>query len=289
MGVKSIVKGGLRRLGSVGRHDAGSRVVVLCYHSVHPSLPFRTVTPERFADHLAWLIEHCSCVQFGDVLAARQRRLDQQLDQRPIVSVTFDDGYADNHEFVLPLLLEYRLSATFFVTSGFVDRDRAAVERFAKLRKLEPELVRPLDWKQVIEIRESGMEIGAHTHTHPNLANLAPTDLMFELEHSKQVIEDRLGYPVTTLAYPFGRPRIHVTAAVEGAAERAGYGLAASIGQRGVRPNDPALRVPRIFVTNDTVDMLRDKVLGAWDLIGTVREWMPLPLTRAVSPADFEV
>jgi peptidoglycan/xylan/chitin deacetylase (PgdA/CDA1 family) len=243
------------------------------------------VTPERFADHLAWLIEHCSCVRFGDVLAARERR----GDPRPIVSITFDDGYADNYEFVLPLLLEHRLSASFFVTSGFVDRDRVAVERFAKLRKMQPEHVKPLDWKQVIEIRESGMEIGAHTHTHPNLANIGSTGLRFELEHSKRVIEDRLGHPVTTLAYPFGRPRIHVTAAVEGAAGRAGYDSAASIGQRGVHPTDPALRVPRIFVTNDTVDMLRDKVFGAWDLIGAVRERMPLALTRVFSPADFEV
>jgi peptidoglycan/xylan/chitin deacetylase (PgdA/CDA1 family) len=282
---KSVVKSALRRLGSVAPPDARSRVVVLCYHSVHPALQFRSATPSQFADHLAWLRDHCSCVPFGDVPSAREGR----RNGRPIVCITFDDGYADNHRYVLPLLLEHQLSATFFVTAGFIDRDRAALERFGTLRKMKPELVAPLEWRQVAEIREAGMEIGAHTYTHPNLATLAASDLRFELEHSKQVIEERLGCPVTTLAYPFGRPRIHVTAAVERAARRAGYDLAASIGERGVRPNDPPLRIPRIFVANDTVETLQEKVNGVWDLIGSVRERMPLAVARAVSRADFEV
>lgn len=282
---KTIAKGALRRLGTVIRPDAATRVVVLCYHSVHPTIPFRSATPAQFSDHLAWLAEHCRCVPFGDVLAARERR----RDRRPIVSITFDDGYADNHEFVLPLLLDRRLSATFFVTAGFVDRDAATIDRFRRLRRTDPDLIRPLDWEQVKDIERSGMEIGAHTHSHPNLATLSGPELRFELEHSKRVIEEQLGHPVTTLAYPFGRPRVHVTATVEEAARRAGYGLAASVGERGVHPGDPPLRIPRIFASNDTVETLREKVLGSWDLIGTVRERMPLALTRAVSPADFEV
>ena len=108
-----------------------------CYHSVHPSQQFRSATPSQFADHLAWLREHCSCVPFGGVLSAREER----RHGRPIVCITFDDGYADNHRFVLPLLLEHQLSATFFVTAGFIDRDRAALERFGTLRRMEPELV----------------------------------------------------------------------------------------------------------------------------------------------------
>src|SRR5687767_12557712 len=95
------------------------RVVVLCYHSIHPSLPFRSATPEMFTEHLEWLREHCECVPFSRIPLARSRA----GHGRPIVAVTFDDGYADNHEFALPLLLESGIPATFFVTSGFLQGD----------------------------------------------------------------------------------------------------------------------------------------------------------------------
>jgi hypothetical protein len=76
---------------------------------------------------------------------------------------------------------------------------------------------------------------------------------------------------------------------VVNAVQRAGYKLAAAIGTRGVKRTDHPLSVPRIFVTNDSVGVLSEKVLGVWDLIGTVREKMPLALSRVVSPADFRV
>lgn len=40
------------------------------------------------------------------------------------IAITFDDGYRDNHDVALPLLRALGLPATFFVTTGFVDRPR---------------------------------------------------------------------------------------------------------------------------------------------------------------------
>ncbi len=272
----------------VGRASAPmyhQRVVVLCYHSIHPSLPFRSATPELFTDHLEWLREHCECVPFSRIPLARSRA----GHGRPVVSVTFDDGYADNHEFALPLLIESGIPATFFVTSGFLQGDENAVETFRSLRRTDPASIKPLAWEQLEEIRDSNMEVGAHTHTHRNLARLAGPALAHEVAHSKRVIEERLGQPVTMMAYPFGRPRVHVTDSVVEAARRAGYELGASIGGRGVVRADHPLSLPRIFVASDTVDTLTEKVLGVWDPIGIAREKVPLALTRIVSPADFKV
>jgi len=280
-----IIKDTLRLVGRAFPREPGDRVVVFCYHSIHPSIPFRSATPELFSEHLAWLREHCECVPFSQLLTARERT----GDGLPIVSITFDDGYADNHEYALSLLVQHGIPATFFVTAGFLDGDEATLERFQRLRRLDRSEIRPLDWSQVNEILGAGFEVGAHSYSHPNLARLSGPDLQDELGRSRRVIEDRVGRPVSMMAYPFGRPRVHFTPEVVSAVRRAGYDLAGAIGTRGVKRTDHPLSVPRVFVTNDSVEVLREKVLGVWDLIDTVREKMPLALSRAVSPADFRV
>jgi peptidoglycan/xylan/chitin deacetylase (PgdA/CDA1 family) len=280
-----IVKGALRLLSRAFPREPGERVVVLCYHSIHPSIPFRSATPELFSDHLAWLREHSECVPFSQLLTARQR----VGDGLPLVSITFDDGYADNHEYALPLLAKHRIQATFFLTAGFLDGDEATLDRFQRLRRLDRAEIRSLDWNQVKEILEGGFEVGAHTYSHPNLARLPVPDLQDELGRSRRVIEDRVGHPISMMAYPFGRPRVHVTPEVVSAVRRAGYDLACSIGTRGVKNTDHPLSLPRIFIANDSVEALSEKVLGVWDLIGIIREKMPLALSRVVSPADFRV
>src|SRR4029077_19844424 len=101
---------------ALGAGRGGDRSVILCYHSVHPDRPYRSVTPERFREHLAWLEEHAQVVRLDDI-----RRVGTS--DRPRVAITFDDGYVDNATHAFPLLEERRLSATFFVTAGLLDRD----------------------------------------------------------------------------------------------------------------------------------------------------------------------
>jgi peptidoglycan/xylan/chitin deacetylase (PgdA/CDA1 family) len=279
------IKKTLKFLGRIYPRDVGRRVVVLCYHSVHPSMPFRSATPELFSDHLSWIVEHCRCVPFQEL----PNRNDQPSDGRPVVSLTFDDGYADNHEFVLPRLAAAGLSATFFLTAGFVELDPSVLDRLSHLQRVDPGVIKPLGWEQIREMIDAGMEIGAHGYSHANLANLPDTQLKHELTHSKRVIEDRLGQSIRMMAYPFGRPRVHFTKQVTQAAQGAGYELAASAVTRGVKVKDDPLSLPRIFATRDSVDILREKIVGVWDLIGTIREKAPLTVSRFLSPADFSV
>ena len=265
------------------RLNPGRRVVALCYHSVHPSLPFRSATPAAFSEHLAWLRANCRCVPFSQVLTAGGG----QAADRPVVSVTFDDGYADNHEFALPLLVDSGIPATFFLTAGLLERDRSTIQRFRHLRNVDPELIQPLSWSQVGEILQAGMEIGAHSYSHPNLARLGDLELEYELAHSKRIIEERAGSEITMMAYPFGRPKVHVDARVLEFVRRAGFDLAATTSTRGLKGGEDPLSIPRFFATQDPVEILREKVLGFWDLIGNVRERAPLSVVKIVSPDDF--
>ncbi len=93
-------------------------LVVLIYHRVIdlPTDPQQlAVRPVRFRQQLQALKD-----------AFEIRRFDQSwagLD-RPTVVITFDDGYADNLEYALPVLEELEIPATFFITTGYVGSSR---------------------------------------------------------------------------------------------------------------------------------------------------------------------
>ena len=259
------------------------RVVGLCYHSVHPSLSFASASPESFERQLAWLAETC------DVISPRAM-LDAATDHdsdRPAVAITFDDGYADNHEFAFPLLRKYGLSATIFITAGLSDGDPAVLERFRKLRGVSADEIRPLEWAQAREMHAEGLEIGAHTYSHPNLSRLSPDKVATELRVSKDILEDRLGAPVDLLGYPFGKPGRQLDETTVAVARESGYTHAVAILPRSVRPGDSPLVLPRFFATGDSVETLAAKVRGDWDYLGVFQERAPRALARLVSPQDF--
>jgi peptidoglycan/xylan/chitin deacetylase (PgdA/CDA1 family) len=283
--VKESLKLLVRHLGprySISR--SARRVVVLCYHSVHPSKPFASATPAAFGRHLDWLAAHCDVVPLGRTLHAVRN---PQGQVRPVVALTFDDGYADNYELAFPLLEARRLPATFFVTAGLLEKDAEVISRLQSLRGCGYEDVRPLEWAQVREMEAAGMEIGAHTYSHPNLAVLGRAAAAGELRRSKQIIEERLGKAIRSMAYPFGKPGRHFTSETAAIVEEAGYEYACAVLFRALRKTDSRYAIPRLFVTRDSAQSLREKVTGSWDLIGVWQERSPLWLARMVSPADF--
>jgi peptidoglycan/xylan/chitin deacetylase (PgdA/CDA1 family) len=247
---------------------ASARVVVLCYHSIHPALSFRSATPELFSQHLVWLKQHCTIVSFQRAVLAAE----QPPSGRPVVAITFDDGYADNYEYAFPLLNHHGVPATFFLTVGLLEKDPAVLRSVRGLWGPFADETRPLDWSTVREMRRAGMEVGAHTYSHPNLARLDRHAADLEVRRSKGIIEDRLGEPVPLMAYPFGTPKRHYTEETVDVVSGAGYEYAAAVTWRGIRASDSHFRIPRFTCTGDSVRTLQEKVFGAWDLLGAWQE-----------------
>lgn len=65
---------------------------------------------------------------------------------------------------------------------------------------------KPLSWDQIRELDRAGIEIGAHTRTHPALSRIPPERLEDEIAGSKRKIEQELGHPISTFCYPNGTP-----------------------------------------------------------------------------------
>lgn len=103
-------------------------ITVLTYHRVaEPSAAETTdegvvdVTPEQLDRQLAFVRRWFRLVSLDDVL--EHARGKKTLPRNPVL-VTFDDGYRDNHDVALPLLLRHGVRATFFIATDYVERRR---------------------------------------------------------------------------------------------------------------------------------------------------------------------
>jgi peptidoglycan/xylan/chitin deacetylase (PgdA/CDA1 family) len=114
--------------------------------------------------------------------------------ERSIV-ITFDDGYQSVYSQAFPVLQRYGMTATVFLATG--------KDRTDRLPSMEG---RPmLSWDEIGEMHRGGITFGAHTLTHPDLTRLHLNQIEAEIIGSKERIEEALGTPVDTFAYPFGR------------------------------------------------------------------------------------
>src|SRR6266699_2180038 len=89
---------------------------------------------------------------------------------------------------------------------------------------VEGEIERCLTWAEVREMEESDwVSFGAHTMHHPILAYLAdPHEVQREVQECRTVLEQQLGHPVRTFAYPVGQIQ-HIRDVVLKAVQQAGY------------------------------------------------------------------
>lgn len=189
--------------------------------------------------------------------------------QKNMIVLTIDDGYADFYRYAYPILKKHGLPATFYVTTGFVDRklwlwpDRltyileqsqcyeyifaaAGVKKHYDLKNEGPygplwqKIVRhclalpdedknnfldefasalavevpavPIDdytavtWEELKEMAANGIEIGAHTITHPAVSKINPENLTYEIDDCKKRLEEQLGIEVSNFCYPNGQP-----------------------------------------------------------------------------------
>jgi peptidoglycan/xylan/chitin deacetylase (PgdA/CDA1 family) len=258
------------------------RAVVLVYHRVAETQddPYgQAVRPETFARHLEILAREHPIVPLRDLVERRYKD--------GTVAITFDDGYADNLHEALPIAA--KVPITVFVTvdpvlggGRFWWDEIAGIEPglrgklHARLKGLPGRERRgrlaTLDWKEdsdrgrpltLDELRDlasrPGVEIGAHTFSHPSLALLPAVEQERELAGARARLEELLGRPVTLLAYPFGKPG-DVSEETEALARRAGYRAAFTTVPRRLVPSSPLFALPRLTVHEWPAEALARRV-----------------------------
>jgi peptidoglycan/xylan/chitin deacetylase (PgdA/CDA1 family) len=180
----------------LSRWRYGSFMSILLFHRVTDEVPEDgiTVGTQRFRKICAMLRRQFNVVPLAEVF--RLARAGEKFPPRT-VAITFDDSYRDNLA-AARVLAEFGLPACFFVPTGYVETElQYPWDR--DLKKLEN-----LRWHELREIVRLGHEIGGHTVTHPNMAEVSDEQARFELVEAKRVLEEKLGQRVRWFAYPFG-------------------------------------------------------------------------------------
>lgn len=218
---------------------------VLMYHAVgspvdHDPLGIFSINPDLFQKHIRWLAGN----HLKQVLSFVEGLKDISV---PTVSITFDDGYADNLHVAAPLLVEYGLPFTIFVTSDFIQEKRKY-------------FMTPMELREISML--PGVTIGAHGSSHVPLASSDQNIAEAELLNSKKYLEDVTGKPVLTMSYPHGS----VNQLVKQAARDFGYAFAAS-SYFGVNESgfDPFCLKRTEITGQDSLAIFEQKLKGYWD------------------------
>ncbi|MBV8085781.1 MAG: polysaccharide deacetylase family protein [Chloroflexi bacterium] len=168
-------------------------VPILMYHYIRtlpPNTPDKlgyglSIAPPLFEQQLAYLAGAGYVSVTMAEVSDRIANPAAPLPPKPIV-LSFDDGYADFYTAAWPLLQKYHFSATVYLVVDFLGRPGY------------------MSWQQAQELKDAGVEIGAHTLDHVDLAKQQPAQAQRQINDSGTILRQRLGASVTTFAYPSG-------------------------------------------------------------------------------------
>jgi peptidoglycan/xylan/chitin deacetylase (PgdA/CDA1 family) len=218
-----------------------SDALVLNYHAVSATWPAAlSVDPRKLEQQLSIVIGR----GYEPVAASSLR---EAPNARRTLTVTFDDGYRSVLDLAAPVLERLGIAGTVFVVTDFIGKSEPMSWRGVDHWMGTPhehELA-SLDWDGIARLVAARWEIGSHTRSHPRLTQLSQAELHDELHSSRECIEDRLGRPCTSLAYPYGDHDDRVVRAAADAGYRIAFTVPDQLSLRGV------LRWPRIGIYNN--------------------------------------
>ena len=166
-------------------------------------LAFHDVSKDQvqgFREQMETIKSMTNVVSLDDILAGRMS------EERINVAITFDDGYRDCIDIVTPILKELKVTATFFVSSGFVGLAEEEERNFLKANLRSDKVTNGgIIAKGLRKLSSEGFSVGGHTCNHVDLAKLKEiNEIRKEIQNDKRELEAIIGTKVEYFAYPFG-------------------------------------------------------------------------------------
>ena len=254
------------------------RVPIMMYHSVsdnlfgksHPYYQINT-SPGVFSRQMRWFRQNgYRTLNLMEMWNALQ----EGRDVSKTFVITFDDGYRDFYTTAFDVIRQCGFTATIFLATDRIRNDSARVDG-----------IDYLTWREISKLHAAGIQFGSHTVTHPDLRSLGPDQIEYELGCSKETIEQKLGVPVETFAYPYAFPeedKNFVRFLVD-RLENLGFELSVAtiIGRASAKSN--RFYLPRLPVNSwDDSALLKAKLDGGYDWLHGP-QWLNKFLTHNVT------
>lgn len=161
-------------------------VPILLYHhiDVSPNSSRYYVPPKKFEEQIK-LLHDWGYESITTDMLVQAILTGVELPPRPLI-ITFDDGHMDNYTTAYPIMQRYGFKGVLYLVANYIGTEGY------------------MDVDQILEMHNAGWEVGSHSMNHLDLTKLDPDKLRDETVGSRKALEERLGIPILTFAYPFG-------------------------------------------------------------------------------------
>jgi peptidoglycan/xylan/chitin deacetylase (PgdA/CDA1 family) len=227
--------------------------IVLLYHSINRDIP-QGISKKEFKNQLEFLRDH-----FDRFSTVNQLKKDNQY-QVNEVFVTFDDGYLDNFRHAKPLLDEFNIPATFFISTKYLGGTFPA----------SAEDIPMMNSDQIRKLSHAGHEIASHTVSHPKLPTLSDQEIKKELSKSQERLKKITSDPITSFAYPSGQYDERIIEILKDSH----YERAFTTQEKIVDSDDSIWELPRVSINNQiTGSAFSVKTSNALFYLNKFKQW----------------
>jgi len=161
-------------------------IPIILYHriDISPTNSRYYVSPEKFEEQMK-LLHDWEYTSITTTMLIQAITQGAELPPRPFL-LTIDDGNLDNYTNAFPIMQKYGFAGILYIVGNYIGaQDYMTVN-------------------QILEMYNAGWEVGNHSMNHLDLTTLEPDALRTEIVESREKLEEKLGIPVLTFAYPFG-------------------------------------------------------------------------------------
>ncbi len=203
-----------------------------------PILAYNRISTDIFEQHLQYLKDS------GYYSVSWEEWQSAKLSKTPLpgkaVLLTFDGGYLDFFQYAFPLLKRFDFTATVFLVTESIGKTNS-------WEKADSEQVQLMEWPEIRQLRDAGIEVGSMSATYQPLTGLSPTEIVREASKSRAILEYGLGKSVRCFAYPYG----NVDKIVEHLVGAIGYTYGVSYESKLSNFEDSLLSLSRMQVTTE--------------------------------------
>lgn len=204
---------------------------------------------EQFKKQIEFLLDSFELVSLDKIC----RPDTKSSSSKPLLSLTFDDGFYSVKEFVFPYLMQKHIPFTvFFNQQAITDNSLDYGSEYGS-SKTQSNTRIYCNASDVLEMSRRGVTIGNHSKSHANLSTCDTVKLHEEIVGCKNFIEKIINNPIRHFSIPFGKKH-HFTADVLDICFKSGHEFVFSSNPTLISENSQTINhlLPRISVLNET-------------------------------------